>query len=112
MTNLVDAITSPMRFALRLFGRTVEYQPQAGGTTQIVAFLRGVRSDDLFAGAIQQDVAAVVDALQLQVAIGRPPQRFDRLRTAQRTFAVEEWRGAPNDDQPVFFKLLLRGGTQ
>ena len=63
---------------------------------------------------MQQDVAAVIDAAAFRAAFPtrRAPQRFDRLFIDQKSWAVEQWRGSPNDAQPVFFKLLLRGGSQ
>jgi hypothetical protein len=114
MTNLVDATAPALRFAFSLFARPATYVPGAGASAALLAFIRGVRSDDLFASAMQQDVAAVVDAAQFKATFpARPiPARYDRLRTATASYAVEEWRGSPNDDAPTFFKLLLRGGSQ
>ncbi len=112
--NLVDATAKPLRFAFTLFARPATYVPSSGASASLLAFIRGVRSDDLFASAMQQDVAAVVDAAQFAALFpARPiPARYDRLRTATMSYAVEEWRGSPNDDAPTFFKLLLRGGSQ
>lgn len=91
------------------------YQPQGGASVKpLPTFIRGLRSDDLFASASQQDNVAIIDAVDFAAAFpARPsPTRYDRLRTATRSYAIEEWRGSPNDDTPVFFKLLIRGGTQ
>jgi hypothetical protein len=112
--NLVDATAGPLRFAFTLFARPATYAPSNGASAALLAFIRGVRSDDLFASAVQQDVAAVVNAAEFAALFpARPiPARYDRLRTATMSYAVEEWRGSPNDDAPVFFKLLLRGGSQ
>jgi hypothetical protein len=112
--NLVDATAGPLRFAFALFARPATYVPGSGASAPLMAFIRGVRSDDLFASAIQQDNAAVIDAAQFKALFpARPiPARYDRLRTATASYAVEEWRGSPNDDAPTFFKLLLRGGSQ
>jgi hypothetical protein len=112
--NLVDSTAPALRYGFTLFARPASYAPSGGASATLLAFIRGVRSDDLFASAVQQDVAAVVDAAQFKALFpARPiPARYDRLRTATMSYAVEEWRGAPNDDAPVFFKLLLRGGTQ
>jgi hypothetical protein len=111
----VDLIAGSMRWSLGFFGRPQQYLLNDGATTaSLTMWLRGVREADLFAGAMQQDQAAVLDALQFRTAFpGRvSPQRLDRIRVAGISFAVEEWRGSPNDDAPVFFKLLLRGGSQ
>jgi hypothetical protein len=112
--NLVDDISPIERLGLKFFARDVQYQVQgAVAPTVLRAFLRGVKEQDTFASAMQQDTVAVVDAQQFVVFTGnQTPRRFDRVRTASRSYSIEEWRGAPNDDQPVFFKLLLRGGSQ
>lgn len=111
--NVVDAAAPIWRSQLAMFARPAAYQQ--GATSQTLnAFIRGVRSDDLFAGAMQQDVAAVVDAKAFAAAfpVNPVPGRFDRLRVGATSYSVEEWRGSPNDAAPVFFKLLLRGGQQ
>lgn len=112
--NLVDRIAASMRWALGLYGRPQLYTVLNGPQAELTAYVRGVRSEDLFAGANQQDVAAVIDAQAFRNAFPtrRGPQRLDRLQIDGVAWAVEEWRGAPNDAQPVFFKLLLRGGRQ
>jgi hypothetical protein len=113
--NLVDTLAASMRWALGMFGRPLVYQQQGGPNAILTVYMRGVRADDLFAGAMQQDVAAVVDAAAFRAAFSLRlnPARFDRLRLDDgTTFAVEAWRGSPSDDAPVFFKLLLRGGQQ
>jgi hypothetical protein len=112
--NLVDGIRGIQQSVHALFTRTVTYQQQGGPAANINAFIRGIRSDDLFASAMQQDVAAVINADEYAAAFpARPiPSRYDRLRTATASYAIEEWRGAPNDDAPVYFKCLLRGGQQ
>jgi hypothetical protein len=112
--NLVDSTAPALRYAFTLFARPATYAPSSGASAPLMAFIRGVRSEDLFASAMQQDNAAVIDAKQFRTLFpARPvPARYDRLRTATMSYAVEEWRGSPNDDAPVFFKLLLRGGTQ
>ena len=114
--NLVDVITGKERWALAMFGSPVDYVLNDGGhpTATLQAYTRGIRADDLFAGATQQDQAAVIDAAAFRAAFPSRalPQRFDRLRIGPISWAVEEWRGAPNNASPVFFKLLLRGGTQ
>jgi hypothetical protein len=112
--NLVDMIAPGARWVLGAVGRPLTYARLDGSEAQLTAFVRGLRSEDLFAGAAQQDVAGVVDAAQFGAAFpARPlPQRLDRVRIGPRSWTVEEWRGAPNDDAPVFYKLLLRGGSQ
>lgn len=115
MSTLVELGRGPWRWLFKQTANLVTYSQQGGTPTDLLAFIRGVRSDDLFASAMQQDVAAVVDALDFAAAFpAHPtPARYDRLRTlAGTSYAIEEWRGSPNDDSPVFFKLLLRGGQQ
>lgn len=111
--NALDLLRSPLRALLAAYGRPQTYAPQGGAAVTLAAWIRGVRDDDLFAGAIQQDLAAVLDAQAFKDATGRShPGRYDRLRFGGQSFSVEAWRGSPNDDAPVFFKLLLRGGGQ
>lgn len=112
--NLVDAIRGLQQGTHALFCRPVRYQQGSSPPVEIKAFIRGIRSDDLFASAMQQDIAAVINADEYATVFpARPvPSRYDRLRTSTMSYAVEEWRGSPNDDAPIFFKLLLRGGQQ
>jgi hypothetical protein len=112
--NLVDVVRDPLRAAFKLFARSCTYRAGMLADVPLMAFIRGVRADDLFGSAMQQDVAAVLDAADFAAAFpARPkPMRFDRLISGSRSYSVEEWRGSPNDDAPVFFKLLLRGGDQ
>lgn len=115
MGNLVDTIAGPMRWALQRFGRPHQYVLNDAVTVApLTLYVRGVREQDLFAGALQQDQAAVIDASAFRAAFAsrQSPQRFDRVRVGPISYAVEAWRGSPNDDAPVFFKLLLRGGGQ
>jgi hypothetical protein len=112
--NIVEIGRPFWLYQFRMTAKPATYAPSSGTPTPLLAFIRGVRSDDLFASAMQQDVAAVIDADQFKALFpARPiPARYDRLRTATMSYAIEEWRGSPNDDEPVFFKLLLRGGQQ
>lgn len=111
--NVIDYMRPSLRWLHSYFARPQSYQPQGGAAVTLNAWIRGVRDDDLFAGAIQQDLAAVIDAQAFKDATGRShPTRYDRLRFGVDSFSVEAWRGSPNDDAPVFFKLLLRGGSQ
>ena len=116
MTNLVDVGAPYWRWGFKRIARGAFYKPHdAASDAPLLAFIRGVRSDDLFAAAMQQDVAGVVGAAEFVAALpGRArPARYDRLRLASGlSYTVEEWRGSPNDDAPVFYKLLLRGGSQ
>jgi hypothetical protein len=114
VSALVELGRPAWRWMFKQTANPANYQQQSGASLPLLAFIRGVRSDDLFASAMQQDVAAVIDATDFAAAFpARPkPARYDRLRTPTTSYAVEEWRGSPNDDQPVFFKCLLRGGQQ
>jgi len=114
--NIVNSISQPMRTVFASFARDVTYRLHTGETATVKAFIRGIKEDDLFAGAMQQDQVAQVDAVVWKAAFPsrQQPQRYDRIITPAngQTFAVESFRGAPNDGEPVFFKLLLRGGQQ
>jgi hypothetical protein len=113
--NLVDVIAGSERAVLNLFGRPASYVLNSDGTSAtLVAYVRGVRAEDLFASAQQLDVVGVIDAAAFFAAFPAKlsPARLDRLKVGPRSFAIEGWRGSPNDIAPVFFKLLLRGGQQ
>jgi hypothetical protein len=115
MTNLVDTGATAWRASLKLFGRPVDYTAQLGGASGTpTAYVRGLRNDDLFGNAEQFDVVAIMDAVEFVALFPTPghPVRFDRLRTFDKSYSVEEWRPAPAYDQPVIFKVLLRGGSQ
>lgn len=108
--NLTDAIAPAQRATFMLFARSQTYE----GVTGVFMFSRGVRADDLFAAAQQLDMMGQVDAAQFAAKFpSRPlPKRMDKVTIGTKTYTVQEWRGAPNDDAPVFFKMLLRGGSQ
>lgn len=113
--NVTDAAAPILRQAFRMFGRATEYMQQGDSAgTEVNAFVRGIRTDDLFASAQQQDLAGVIDVAEFQTAFGSgvTPRKFDRLTTGGKSYTVQEWRGSPNDDAPVFWKILLRGGSQ
>lgn len=113
--QLVDAIASSQRSIFAMFARAATYtRGPDGPPVAVAAYVRGIRADDLFGAAAQGDIAGQVDALKFAAAFGAgaTPARFDRLRTMGKSYSVEEWRGSPNDDAPVFFKMLLRGGGQ
>jgi len=113
--NLVDGTANLFQTALGFWARgPLVYMLHSGEQVTLTGYLRGVRSDDLFAAAMQQDQAAEINAAAFATAFAprTTPQRLDRIKVGTRTFTVEEWRGAPNDAAPTFFKLLLRGGSQ
>lgn len=113
--NFVDAIRAKQRGTFAGFALPGLYsRGPAGAPTEINVFVIGNRADGLFGAAVQGDVFAQVDAAEFRVLFGdgSTPQKFDRLRTMGQSYTVQEMRGAPNNDAPVFFKLLLRGGSQ
>jgi hypothetical protein len=100
------------------FAKAVGYVVHEGATIldtaepPLKAFARGLREDDLFMEALQRDIVAVVDVEKFTAIVGEAtPRRLDRLVIAGTRYTVEAWRGAPITE-PVFFKLLLRGGQQ
>jgi hypothetical protein len=117
MVNLVDVIRGIQQQTFARFARNATYTlapPRTDVMAVLPIFLRGLQEDDLFAGAMQQDQVAVIDADVWRSAFTdrQYPSRMDRIQTASGWFSVEQWRGAPNDDEPVFYKMLLRGSTQ
>lgn len=113
--NFVTSTASTFQAFFEKFARPVLYSVsgnQAPGV-QVKFFIRGLREDDLFAEAMQQDSVAICDAAAFKLATGvSTPRRLDAVTTALGKFRVEAWRGAPNDGAPTFFKVLLRGGQQ
>src|SRR5262249_24400186 len=95
--NLVDVVSLYERWALRRFARDVQYMQQGGLAPSVLrAFMRGLRAEDTFASAMQQDLVAVVDAEQFTVVTGLElPRRYDRMITGSQSYAVQEWRPAP-----------------
>jgi len=114
--NVADTISLPMRAFFAQFARPITYRLHTGETATLKGFVRGLKEDDLFAGAQQQDQVCQLDAIEFAIAFPsrQQPQRYDRIITPanNQTFAVEAFRGAPNDGVPIFFKLQLRGGQQ
>lgn len=39
------------------------------------------------------------------------PARLDKVEVGAKIYTVQAWHGAPPDGVPVFFRLLLRGGS-
>ena len=112
--NLVDIIRGPVQGLLGAMGRDIVYTLHSGETAVVKGYTRGLRAEDTFAAAMQQDLLAVINAGTFAIAFAprATPARLDRLKIGTRTWSVEEWRGSPNDAAPVEFKLLLRGGSQ
>jgi hypothetical protein len=111
--NIIDAIAGSQRAFVKNMSRPLVYVQNDGVTiATILAYVRGLRAEDLFASALQQDLVAVTDAAAFAIAFPArsTPQRFDRLRIEATSYAVEDWRAAPAFGNPVFFKLQLRGG--
>jgi hypothetical protein len=77
----------------------------------VKASSRGLKGDELFGAAAMGDRLAVVRAADFTAIVGGNPQRFDRLSLPDGVYTVIDWRPAPADD-PVFFRLVIRGGTQ
>jgi len=113
VSRLIDAGAAPWRWLFQQTANPAQYVAQGSAPVTVLAFIRGVRAEDLFASATQQDVACVIDAAEFARVLppGAKPARYDRVRTGTVSYTVEEWRGSPNDAWPVFYKLLLRGAT-
>lgn len=113
MTNIIDQAAPWLRQGFRMMAREATYTPKDGTAAPVLAFIRGLTSEDLFAAAQQRDLVAVVDAEEFAATFNATPRKYDRIQAlGPFSYAVEEWRGSPHDDEPVFFKILLRGGAQ
>ena len=112
--NLVDGIAPFETWALSQFARDVQYLVQGALAPSVVrAFMRGLRAEDTFASAMQQDLVAVIDAKQFEIVVGHPlPRRFDRMIVGTQSYAVQEWRPAPAVPPFIFLKILVRGSQQ
>jgi len=112
--TVVDSSSPSMLAAFRQFASTLTYvsaDKTKIGTVR--GFARGVREDDLFAEAMQQDITVIIDAPAFVAEMGADtPRKLDRVRLPSGTYAVEVWRASPASGVPVFFKLLVRGGQQ
>lgn len=110
--NLAD-LAAPYHLAhIRAQARPVEYLAEGVAFT-VPAYMRGVRPEELVGAALQGDVWAFIAAKDFLLVTNRErPQRFDRIRTLGQSFTVEGHRAAPSFDQPVLWKIMLRGGSQ
>jgi hypothetical protein len=113
VSNAIDLLTPYMKADLAFFGSDVTYTPQGQAPTTLRAYMRGLRADDTFAAAMQQDIVAVVDAARFVAITGlEMPRRFDRIVAGSQSYAVQEWRPSPAMPPFVFFKILVRGSQQ
>jgi hypothetical protein len=112
--NFVDAIRDHQTWIVRAFGKDATYKLHEGATATLRVVIRRVRADDLFASAMQQDVAAVFNAADFIAAFPsrKTPARLDRIVNPNgRSYTIEEVGGA-QEIEPVHFKCLVRGGQQ
>ena len=113
MGSYVDMASPLLRAALAGFTSAITYIPYGGTAVELVAFIRGLRQQDTFAAAMQQDQVAVIDAVKFKAALGyQLPRRLDRIVQDSQSFAVVEWRAAPAVLPYVELKLLIRGSQQ
>lgn len=71
------------------------------------------REQHVFRDAVEGDrVARVVAADFIAAFPGSPtPKRLDKIEIAGEIWTVQGWHGAPPDGEPVFYSMLLRGGS-
>ena len=114
MSTATDITLPFFVMGLRFFAEDVQYMQRGGVAPSVLrAFGRGLRAQDTFAAAMQQDVMTVVDAGQFTIVTGLElPRRYDRMLIGTQSYAVEEWRAAPSVGTPVVYKILLRGSQQ
>src|SRR5947208_712093 len=110
----IDIITPAEQWGLKFFARDVQYHQRGAPAPSVVrAFMRGLRAQDTFASAMQQDLVAVIEAKQFTIVTGLElPRRYDRVLVETQSYAVEEWRAAPAVPPFVFFKILVLGSQQ
>lgn len=115
MINLVDFAAPYHRALFQMIAKPQPYRAEGAAPVDLLAFLRGLASDQVFASVMQGDLMVVLDAAEFAAKIGplpQQPRRFDRIVVRGLPYSVEEVRGSPEGDQPVFWKLKIRGGQQ
>lgn len=111
--NYVETTRALFQRGLMSFAGALDYIPQGKAAVPLRGFIRGLRSDDTFAAAMQQDQVAVVSEADFRTLVGQDlPRRFDRIIVQGQSLAVQEWRPAPQTPPTVFFKILIRGSQQ
>lgn len=110
----IDQVTPILRRGFSGFVRDVLYHPNGAALPSTVRmFMRGLRAEDAFAAAQEQDLYGEIDVVLFRTVTGnQTPRRFDRVIADGNSYTVQEWRGAPASPPPVFFKMQLRGGQQ
>lgn len=109
MNALVSMINAPTRALFRLGASSQLYEGVAIATAVV-----GYNSEEhVFVDAIEGDMVATVDVVDFFAAFPvRPaPRRLDKMTVGGRTYTVQGWHAAPPDGSPVWFRMLLRGGT-
>lgn len=71
------------------------------------------REQHVFRDAVEGDrVARVVVADFVALFPSAPtPKRLEKVEIAGEIWTVQAWHGAPPDGAPVFYSMLLRGGS-
>lgn len=112
MARPIDPALGQIAVVLDMFATPVTVTRNADGLAKDVPmFARGLRGTELMGGAYQSDRLAVFRVSDWEAQFGAtPPVRFDKMALRAGSFSVEDVRAAPETGQPVFFKVLLRGG--
>ena len=111
MSQMGEMIRPPVTQVFDLFADTVSYQ-QGGGSYSLRMSVRGLKADDLFGSAAQGDRLGVVRAAEFDATVGAAPERYGKVTIGGIVYTVQEWRPAPGTGLPIFYRLLLRGGSQ
>lgn len=71
------------------------------------------REQHVFRDAVEGDrVARVLAEDFVALFPAKPtPRRLDKIEIGAETWTVQAWHGAPPDGEPVFYVMLLRGGS-
>lgn len=107
--TLADALAPSAVALFRLQARPQDYAGLAIPMT-VVGFNR---EHHVFRDAVEGDRVARCAAADFVAAFpGSPtPKRLDKVEIAGEIWTVQAWHGAPPDGEPVFYSMLLRGGS-
>lgn len=111
MSQAADLIRQPVTAVFDLFSDSVTYRQ--GATVVVLRMsIRSMKADELFGSAAQGDRLGVVRAQEFDAKVGAAPERYGRVEVGTTQYTVQDWKPAPATGLPIFYRMVLRGGTQ
>jgi hypothetical protein len=111
MSQMSDIMGAAFSSMFDMFSSTCEYYRAGASLGTFKTSVKGLRGDELWGAAAQGDRLAVFRYTEIFPVTGEP-QRFDRVVLNGQSYTVIDWRQAPAAGAPVWYRLILRGGTQ